>query len=761
MEFTIVVALFVLFGFSFLHESSSTITKQHYIVYMGDQHSYPDSDSVISANHEMLASFVGSIDGAQQAAVHHYTKSFRGFSAMLTAEQAEKLSESESVVSVFESRTIHLHTTHSWEFLGVDSIHQYNQLPIDVKSDMIIGVIDTGIWPESESFNDRGLGPVPKRFKGECVTGDNFTLANSNRKVIGARYYWKGAEAENGRLESLGFSFFRSGRDENGHGSHTASTVGGSMVRNISLYRGIGRGVARGGAPSARLSVYKVCWGPVGLCSVADVLSAFDDSIDDGVDIISISLGSTTYSYSIDIAIGAFHAFRKGILVSASAGNFYFPRTLTNVAPWILTVAASSVDREFSSHVHLGNSKILKGYSLNPFMMDGFYGVINASDAAAPSVPSTNASSCEKDSLDNTLIKGKIVVCENINTRTDLSGESIRRGGGVGMILVLDFPNEILAQFKIPGTLISPQQSQVLQAYLSTDKKLIAKISPTVTVLKTRPAPVVASFSSKGPNQISPGIIKPDIAAPGVNILAAWSPVATALTAGRPVDYNIISGTSMACPHASAIAAIIKSVHPSWSPAVIQSAIMTTATVLDNTQKPILSNQEKSVSTPFDYGSGHINPIAALDPGLVYDFDSNDAYDFICSNNATLGERLGLIGKVVPCKNPPVPIYNLNYPSIAVTNMTGISLSVNRTVTYYGEGPTVYVASVKQPMGVNVMVRPCKLRFSKVGEKKSFMVEFKPYKDTNGSFVFGELIWSNLNGLHRVRSPIALHVLLI
>ncbi|XP_010248427.1 PREDICTED: subtilisin-like protease Glyma18g48580 [Nelumbo nucifera] len=436
MRFTIVVTFFALFAFSFLHGSSSTTTK-HYIVYMGD-HSYPDSDSVISANHQMLASVVGSIDGAQQAVVHHYTKSFRGFSAMLTEEQAEKLSESESVVSVFESHTIHLHTTHSWEFLRVDSINQYNQLPIDVKSDMIIGVIDTG--------------------------------------------------------------------------------------------------------------------------------------------------------------------------------------------------------KEFG-------------------------------------------------------------------------------------------------------------------------RKPIAKISRTVTVLKTRPAPVVASFSSKGPNKIAPSIIKPDITAPGVNILAAWSPVATAETAGRPVDYNIISGTSMACPHVSAIAAIIKSVHPSWSPAAIQSAIMTTATVLDNTQRPILSSLEESASTPFDYGSGHVNPVAALDPGLVYDFNFNDAYDFICNEkNITLRDALRFTGKYVPCKNPPVPIYNLNYPSIGVTDMSG-SLSVDRTVTYYGEGPTVYVASVMQPPGVNVMVRPNQLKFSKAGDKKSFMIDFKPYKDSNGRFVSGELIWSNLNGVHRVRSPIVLHVL--
>nr|DAD27127.1 TPA_asm: hypothetical protein HUJ06_028595 [Nelumbo nucifera] len=384
---------------------------------------------------------------------------------------------------------------HSWEFLGVDSIQQYNQLPVDVKSDIIIGVIDSGIWPESESFNDRGLGPVPKRFMGECVTGDHFTLANYNSKVVGARYYWKGFEVEYGPLESLNSTFFRSARDENGHGTHTASIVAGSMVRSAGLY-GISGGVARGGAPSARLAVYKVCWGTLRLCSEADILSAFDDSINDGVDIISISLARIPFvSYSGDAnSIGAFHAFRKGILVSAIAGNFFFPGTVGNVAPWILTVIANSMDREFISDVHLGNSKILKSYSLNPFKMDGFYGVINVSDAAAPGVPSTNASFCEEESLDHTLIKGKIVVCVRNSTRTDIPGDTIRRGGGVGMILIDSFPKEGLRQFKIPGIQISVKQSQVLQSYLATDRKPIAKISPTRTVLKTRP-PVVALSS--------------------------------------------------------------------------------------------------------------------------------------------------------------------------------------------------------------------------------------------------------------------------
>ncbi|KAK1398595.1 Subtilisin-like protease-like protein [Heracleum sosnowskyi] len=292
------LTILVFFRSAFAH--GTRMNKKHYIVYMG-HHSHPDVESVITANHDMLASVIGrqatfteyfssfyfshpgiywspvvlnvelfrSLDGARKASIHHYTKSFRGFSAMLTPDQAQELQENDSVISIFESRTNHVHTTNSWNFLAIDKIKQYNHLPMDIKSDTIVGVIDTGVWPESESFNDRGLGPLPTKFKGECVTGDNFTLSHCNRKIIGARFYYGGIEAVFGPLEKSKRTFFRSARDSDGHGTHLASIVAGSMVANASYYR-IGKGTLRGGAPSARLAIYKACW--FGICIDADVL---------------------------------------------------------------------------------------------------------------------------------------------------------------------------------------------------------------------------------------------------------------------------------------------------------------------------------------------------------------------------------------------------------------------------------------------------------------------------------------------------------
>ncbi|KAI3923107.1 hypothetical protein MKX01_014490 [Papaver californicum] len=755
------VTLFFFCRYAVANEAVST--TKHYIVYMGD-HSFSDSNSVISSNNELLASITGNIREAEQATTHHYHKSFRGFSAKLTPEQAQKLRDTETVISVFESKSNQLLTTHSWEFLGVDVIPQNNELTkIDSKSDVIVGVLDTGIWPESESFDDKELGPVPKRFNGKCVTGDKFLDKNCNRKIIGARFYSQGYEAKYGPLESQGLMFFRSPRDSEGHGTHTASTIAGSIVHNVSLF-GIASGTARGGIPNARLAIYKVCWpGFPGSCEDADILSAFDDAIHDGVDIISMSLGEpprrSTSLFKDVLSIGSFHAFKNNILVSASAGNEGTPGSVAHISPWTLTVAASSINRELNSNVQLGNSRTLKGSSINPIDMDKFYEVIFAADAAIAGVPKEYIRSCYNGTLDHNLIKGKIVVCTATTyDSTIFKGIVVRDGGGVGMILIDDDPlaeSDYVLEHVIPTTVLEPKEIPVLREYLTSNQSLrkpTAMIHSTTTnISKAIQAPKMAVFSSMGPNIVAPDIIKPDITAPGVRILAAWSPVA--FTQFGSVSYKFESGTSMSCPHVSAVAAIIKSHHPSWSPAAIKSAIMTTATVTMDDGTPISKNPSGSFATAFDYGSGHINPVAALDPGLIYDFNTTDIYNFLCSSP-------GLFPNLVTCPNPPIPTYDLNYPSIGVANMNG-SVTVIRTVTYCGHGPAVFDSAVilDNPAGVKmkVTVKPKQLKFKEAGEKMKFSVQFVSDETNHGSLVFGSLTWSYGNK-YKVRSPIGLNL---
>lgn len=232
----------------------------------------------------------------------------------------------------------------------------------------------TGIWPESESFNDEGMGPIPSRWKGACENGELFNLTNCNKKLIGARWFGKGLIAEkNSSIKTVAPSEYLSPRDATGHGTHTASIAAGRLIKKAS-YKRLAAGTARGGAPLARLAVYKACWATnPEVCTDADVLKAFDEAIHDGVDVISVSLGEqlplSTYIEHDSVSMGSFHAAARGISVVCSAGNDGpFSQTVTNTAPWVTTVAAASIDRAFPAAIILGNNHtflVLKRTSLH------------------------------------------------------------------------------------------------------------------------------------------------------------------------------------------------------------------------------------------------------------------------------------------------------------------------------------------------------------------------------------------------------------
>lgn len=281
------------------------------------------------------------INTVSPSVIHSYDTVFHGFSAQLSPSQAQKLESTPGIIAVIPEQVRQLHTTRSPQFLGLKTSDTAGQLlkESDFGSDLVIGVIDTGIWPERRSFKDHGLGPIPSKWKGQCVTTTDFSSSACNRKLIGARFFCSGYEATNGQMNETIEN--RSPRDSDGHGTHTASIAAGRYVFPAATL-GYARGIAAGMAPKARLAAYKVCWNAG--CYDSDILAAFDAAVADGVDVVSLSVGGVVVPYHLDaIAIAGFGASDAGIFVSASAGNGGpGGLTVTNIAPWVTTVGAGT-----------------------------------------------------------------------------------------------------------------------------------------------------------------------------------------------------------------------------------------------------------------------------------------------------------------------------------------------------------------------------------------------------------------------------------
>ncbi|KAL1824256.1 hypothetical protein ACET3Z_011034 [Daucus carota] len=694
--------------------------------------------------------------------LYTYNNVAHGYSTRLTKQEAESLEKQPGILGVMPEVIYELHTTRTPEFLGLDQ--NANLFPESkTASEVIVGVFDTGVWPESKSFDDSGLGPIPSSWKGLCETGNNFNASNCNRKLIGARFFSKGYVAALGPIDESKES--NSPRDDDGHGTHTSTTAAGSVVRDASLL-GYAAGTARGMASSARVAVYKVCW--EGGCFSSDILKGMDMAIADNVNVMSLSLGGGTSDYYRDnIAIGAFAAMQKGILVSCSAGNAGPSSfSLSNVAPWITTVGAGTLDRDFPALASLGNGLNYSGVSLfkGDSLPDKMVPFIYAGNATI----ATNGNLCMPGTLIPDKIKGKIVLCDRgVNARVQ-KGSVVKSAGGVGMVLANAASNgdELVADAHLlPATAVTEKTGNLIKNYLFSESNPTATILFQGTKVGIEPSPVVAAFSSRGPNSITPEILKPDIIAPGVNILAGWAgsvgPTGLAEDT-RHVEFNIISGTSMSCPHVSGLAALLKAAHPDWSPGAIRSALMTTAYSQYKTGKLMEDIATGKPSTPFDHGAGHVDPVSALNPGLVYDLTVDDYVDFLCALKYTASEiKLVTRGNFTCDTSKQYSVNNLNYPSFAVSYQTGsgpiteetTTVKHTRTLTNVGL-PGTYKVSVTSPgKSVKVTVEPESLSFDKVNQKMSYTVSFTASSMPSNTNLFGRIEWSD--DKHIVGSPVA------
>ncbi|XP_028954318.1 subtilisin-like protease SBT3.4 isoform X3 [Malus domestica] len=527
----------------------------------------------------------------------------------------------------------------------------------------------------------------------------------------------------------------------------------GSFVANIS-YKGLGLGTIRGGAPKARLAIYKVCWNVLGgKCSTADMLKAFDEAIHDGVDVLSLSIGHPIPLFSdVDerdgIATGSFHAVAKGITVVCGAGNNGpSAQTVSNTAPWIITVAASTMDREFPTSITLGNNKTFLGQAMFTGTEIGFTSLVYPESKGL-----TTRGVCESLSLNKTIVVGKVVLCFTTMGRRAITNASavVKEAGGVGLIIAKN-PSDALypCNEDFPCIEVDYEIGTRILFYIRSTRYPLVKLIPPQTIVGKPLSAKVAYFSSRGPNSITPATLKPDIAAPGVNILAATSPLYSFVEGG----YAMMSGTSMSTPHVTGIVALIKRMHPNWSPAAIKSALVTTAWRNGPSGLPIFAEgSPQKLANSFDFGGGLVNPNGAAEPGLVYDMGAADYMEYLCArayNNSAISR---LTGKKTTCPVKKPSILDVNLPSVTIPSLRN-PVTVKRTVTNVGAPESIYKATIEPPFGTIVYVNPTALVFNSTVEKLTFTITISAIHEMNTGYYFGSLTW--VDGVHAVRIPLS------
>lgn len=687
------------------------------------------------------------------AKLDDYTVAFNGFSARLTADQAAGMRKAPGVANVWEDEIRYADTVSTPSFLGLTGAggvwaKQFTS-PKRAGLGVIVGVLDSGIWPENPAF-DALPEPRPdwaiinRKWRGACVSGTEEQVS-CNNKLIGARYYTEG--------NTVNSFEFTSPRDFNGHGSHTASTAAGNNGVTAVINGGV-VGSMSGMAPVARIAAYKVLWQtPDGRASgsTIGIVHAVDDAVADGVDVINYSIsGSRTSAVGPD-ELAFLGAADAGVFVSTSAGNSGVDIGTSSVAhnaPWTMTVAASSHDRGSTNTVTLGDGATYHGVGVSPTGV-GPAPLIDSSAAAAAGADPTRAALCYGSAdgglaLDPAKVNGKIVICTRGVTARVNKSAAVKEAGGIGMILANASDADTLnADFHaIPTSHVNSTDGAAIKAYAASATNPTATIGPREEG-KVR-APEMAGFSSYGPALAGGGdLLKPDITAPGVDIVAAVSP---ASDPGHNM-FNTNSGTSMSAPHISGLAALLIQKRPNWQPMLIKSAMMTTTSVLDNQGKPIQRSRRNA--TPFDFGNGHVTPKRMFNPGLVYGNNRTDWLKYACAiGQLPLPNQDPNFCDAYPLADPS----DLNYPSIAVAGLAG-SQTVTRRVTNVTGTSSTYTPKVSVP-GFAAKVNVNSLT---VGSwlSKPFSVTFTRTTAPFNEWAFGSLTWTDGKG-HVVRSSIAL-----
>jgi subtilisin family serine protease len=738
--------------------------------------------------------------GAVGTKLYSYRYALNGFAARLTPAEVARLAQRAEVDRIWPDTEQHLATNNSAIFLGLED--QTGGLRADLKlrgDGIVVGVIDSGVAPNHPSLLDteervpslcRGqwaqsslLGlwlcysyihhpptavvfDPPTRFRGACQTGPGFPADACNNKIVGARFYIDGFLS----AHELDPGEVRSPKDVDGHGTHVATIVAGNPV-DASL---LGTRLARvsGIAPRAQLAIYKACWLIPGdtrsTCMTSDLARAIDDAVADGVDIINYSVGSLETDLTAPDDMALLNAFDAGVLTVVAAGNDG-PNLYTigspSSDPWVLTTAASTQSGELfdeaieiTAPTDIAGTIVMREASFTPALTrdkpieaplvtaDDGQGAI-AGGATGSSRDACQALTNAKD------MDGNVALIERGGCEFQVKIANAEAAGAVGVVVYNNVGPPIVMNGNadsvgIPAVMIGNDDGQKLVDRLAADAtKQNLKPEDRVTVKLARgifdsfagTGNVVADFSSRGPSLSDPNFVKPDVTAPGVDILAGQTPdVANGL---RGETYQYMSGTSQAAPETAGVAALLKEAHPDWSPATLKSALMTSS-------YQGVVREDKSPADAFDFGAGHIDPNRAINPGLVYENDFRDHAAYLCGLHKppfSASECATLAAAGYP-QNP----VDVNVPSIGLAEMiTGDT--VRRRVTNIGP-PATFNVEVTPPPNIDVFVEPSSLSLG-TGESAEFTTRFVDRGADLDFWWFGQLAW--FSGNQRVVSPLA------
>ncbi|MGB3830101.1 MAG: cell wall-binding repeat-containing protein [Ornithinimicrobium sp.] len=687
--------------------------------------------------------------------IYRYDTALNGVAITLTGQEAAAMAKAPGVLNVWESEIFTLDTTTTPDYLGLsgpDGVWNQQFGGSDAAGEgMVVGVIDSGIWPESESFAPLPAGTeIPATWNGACDNGVDADPANNvtcNNKLIGARYYDEDIEVSEAE--------FNSPRDYDGHGTHTAGTSAGNNAVPMSV-NGIDLGEGSGMAPAAHVAAYKALWadglGEASGSSV-DLVAAIDDAVEDGVDVINYSVSGSSQFVVDPVELAFLFAADAGVFVSASAGNSGDTVGKSSVAhnsPWTTTVAASTHDRNVNKTLTLGNDATYTGVGVGEGV--GPAPLVYAGDIPASGATAAEAQECWLDTdqdtdgnqlaIDPAGAAGNIVICDRGSIARVDKSKTVDEAGGVGMVLANTNSAESLnGDFhSVPTVHVNSTDGAAVKAYESS------ATDPTATIGGpedgTVVAPEMAGFSSYGPALAGGGdLLKPDITAPGVDVIAAVAP-----PGWDGENFNSLSGTSMSAPHIAGIAALMMQEYPDWSPAAVKSAMMTTARTTNTAGDQI--QRTGSDATALDYGAGEVVPAPAYDPGLVYDAGLADWFDYACSIN-----QLQLVTQPGTCDTSDTDPSDLNYPTIAIGQLAGTQ-TITRTVTNVTDTAATYNSATSQaPPGLAMTVTPAVIEVPANGTA-TFDVTFAQVDAPLDTYTFGSLVWDGAGGT--VTSQIAI-----